>query len=192
MSFATEEIVYGGGILPCHSLLHSKIKTEEEPCRPPSESSQCSCSVVADVKEEPACVHDVLSVKKEVDDVTYTQNKSDSVPCIKKEHDVYRYGGETIQEQTDNAASTQNKPDCVPFIKREHDDAPLIKKDLDNVPPIIKEEPGIEYESISAAEDQNDVYRYDGGAFQEQIPTVAFGVTDESLHVVEGDTLAGL
>ena len=90
MSFATEEFVDGGGILPCHSLLHSKIKTEEEPCRPPSESSQCSCSVVADVKEEPACVHDVLSVNKEVGDATAsTQNKSDSVPCIKKEHDVY-------------------------------------------------------------------------------------------------------
>lgn len=52
---------------------------------------------------------------------------------------------------------------------------------------------GKEYESISAAEDQNDVYRYDDDdTFQEQIPTVAFGVTDESLDVVEGDTLAGL
>ena len=195
MSFATEEFVDGGGILPCHSLLHSEIKTEEEePCRPSRESSQCSCSVVADVKEEPACVHDFLSVKKEVDDATaYTQNKSDSVPCIKKEHDVYRCGGETFQQQTDRVASTQNKPDCVPFIEREHDDAPLIKKNLNTVPSIIKEEPGIENESISAAEDQNDVYRYDDDdIFQEQIPTVAFGVTDESLHVVEGDTLAGL
>ena len=162
MSFATEEFVDDGGTLPCHSLLHSKIKTEEEPCRPSIESSQCSCSVVADVKEEPACGHDVLSVKKEVDDVTSTQNKSDGVPCIwkdhddapfiKKEHDVYRYGGETIQEQTDNVASTQNKPDCVPFIMGEHGDATLIKKNINTVSSIIKEEPGIDYESISAAE----------------------------------------
>ena len=179
MSFATEEFVDGGGILPCHSFLHSKIKTSRE-------SSQCS-------KEEPACVHDFLSVKIEVDDAaTSTQNKCDSVPCIKKEHDVYRCGGETFQQQTDRVASTQNKPDCVPFIEREHDDAPLIKNNLNTVPSIIKEEPGIEYESISAAEDQNNVYRYDGEAFQEQIPTLAFGVTDESLHVVEKCTIAGL